>query len=166
MISLWKRVYGESPLHLLGQLVAIAITIYAIRQIIGVASTDRMNLFVWLVAGAVLHDLIFVPVYLVLDLVTRLGIRDHHHLSVRAINHIRFPAAISGVMLLALFPLILGKNEEPFMRAAGEAPPDYLSRWLLITAIVFGVSALAYAVRLRRGAGGAPPAPRPLSTHA
>ena len=165
MISLWKRVYGESPLHLLGQLVAIAITIYAIRQIIGVASTDRVNLFVWLVAGAVLHDLIFVPVYLVLDLVARLGIRDHH-LSVRAINHIRFPAAISGVMLLTLFPLILGKNEASFMRTAGEAPPDYLSRWLLITAIVFGVSALAYAVRLRRGAGGAPPAPRPLSTHA
>lgn len=166
MISLWKRVYGESPLHLLGQLVAIAITIYAIRQIIGVASTDRVSLFLWLIAGAVLHDLIFVPVYLALDLVTRLGIRDHHHLSVRAINHIRFPAAISGVMLLTLFPLILGKNEGQFLRTAGEAPPDYLSRWLLITAIVFGVSALAYAVRLRRGSSGSPAASGSLPSQA
>jgi len=162
VISLWRRTYGDSPLHLLGQLVAIVITIYAIKQVIGVASTDRVNLFVWLVAGAVLHDLIFVPVYLLLDMITRMGIRDSHHIDVRLINHIRFPAAISGAMLLTLFPLILGKNEASFMRAAGEAPPDYVSRWLLITAVVFSVSALTYAIRLRRDAGGAAP-PRPLS---
>ncbi len=163
MISLFKRVYGKSPLHLLGQLAAFAITIYAIKQIIDVSSTDRVSLFVWFVAGVVLHDFVFIPVYLGLD---RLAGRRHHarppH-NVRVINHIRFPLAISGVMLLTLFPLILGKNEGPFMRAAGETPPDYLGRWLLITAIVFGVSALVYAVRLRRDAGRTPAAPRPVS---
>lgn len=152
MISVWKKVYGESPLHLLGQLVAFAIAAYAFTQIIDVTSTDNTSLLIWFVAGAFLHDLVFVPVYLVLDLVARLGIQDHALRRVRAINHIRFPVAISGVMLFMFFPLILGKNEGIFERTAGEPSPDYLQRWLLITVVVFAISALAYAVRLRRDA--------------
>jgi len=169
VISAWKRVYGESPLHLLGQLVAFALAVYAFKQIIDVASTSKLSLLLWFVAGALLHDLIFVPIYLVLDLVARLGLQDHALRRVRAINHVRFPAAISGVLLLTTFPLILDRGKATFIRTAGEQPPDYLGRWLLITALVFAVSALAYAVRLRRDAtrdapaeasdaSGAPPA--------
>lgn len=149
MISLWKRTYGASPLHLLGQLVTFAIAIYAFTKIIDIASTNNLSLFIWFVAGALLHDLIFVPVYLVLDLVARLGIQDHPLRRVRVINHIRFPVAISGVMFLTLFPLMLGKGEANFMRTAGEQQPDYFGRWVLVTAVVFAVSAVAYAVRLR-----------------
>ena len=149
MISAWKRVYGESPLHLLGQLVAFAIAAYAFTQIVDVASTDNLSLLIWFVAGALLHDLIFVPIYLVLDLIARLGLQDHALRRVRVINHVRFPVAISGVMLLTLFPLILGRGEGNFERTAGEQQPDYLARWLLVTAIVFAASAIAYAVRLR-----------------
>ena len=152
MISLSKRVYGESPLHLLGQLVTLAIAAYAFLQVVEVASTDTLSLVIWFVGGALLHDLLFVPVYLVLDLVARRGIRDHARRRVRAVNHIRFPAAISGVMFLTLFPLILGRAEPNYVRTAGLQPPDYLGRWLLVTAAVFGISALAYAVRLRRAA--------------
>lgn len=152
MISVWKKVYGESPLHLLGQLVAFAIAVYAFTQIIDVTSTDNLSLLIWFVAGALLHDLLFVPIYLILDLIARLGLQDHALRRVRAINHIRFPAAISGVMALMFFPLILGKPDATFERTAGEQAPDYLSRWLLITAVAFAVSALAYAVRLRRDA--------------
>lgn len=168
MISLWKRVYGESPLHLLGQLVAFAIAAYAFTQIIDVAGTDNLSLFIWFVGGALLHDLVFAPIYLVLDLVARLGLQDNALRRVRVINHVRFPVAISGVTFIMFFPLILGKSKAIFERTAGEPQPDYLSRWLLITVIVFAVSALAYAVRLRRDASrqarrtedaaGAPPA--------
>lgn len=166
MISLWKRLYGASPLHLLGQLVAFAIAAYAFTQIIDVRSTDNLNLLIWFVAGALLHDLLFVPVYLVLDLVMRLGVQDHALRDLRVVNHVRVPVAICGVLFLVAFSLILGKNEESFARTAGEQPPDYLSRWLLICAVVFGASALLYAVRARLAAmrvrrapgGGAAPA--------
>ena len=149
MISAWKRVYGESPLHLLAQLVAFAIAAYAFLQVVEVRSTDTLNLVLWFLAGALLHDLIFVPIYLVLDLVARLGIQDHALRRVRAVNHIRFPVAISGVMFLTLFPLILGRGKDNFVRTAGQQPPDYLARWALITAAVLAVSAVAYAIRLR-----------------
>jgi len=158
VISLWKRVYGESPLHLLGQLVALVIAVYAFMQATKVGSTDTKSLLIWFLAGALLHDFLFVPIYLVLDLVARRGVRDHAQRRVRAINHVRFPVAISGAMFLTLFPLIIGRGEPNFTRGAGQQPPDYLGAWLLVTALVFGISALAYAVRLRRGGQRAAPA--------
>ena len=148
------RVYGQGPLHLLGQLVAFAIAAYAFSQVVDVASTDKLSLLIWFFAGALLHDLLFLPIYLVLDMITRLGIRDRARHRVRSINHIRFPVAISAVMFFTTFPMILGKNEATYLRTTGEQTPDYLGRWLLITAIVFAISALAYAVRLRRKAQG------------
>lgn len=148
MISVWKRLYGASPLHLLGQLVAFAIAVYAFSRIIEVRSTDNLSLALWFVAGALLHDLVFVPVYLVLDLLMRLGVQDHALRHLRVVNHVRVPAAISGVLLLTTFSLILGKNRGSFERASAQAPPDYLGRWALVTAGVFAVSALAYVVRM------------------
>jgi hypothetical protein len=150
MISLWKRVYGESPLHLLGQLVAFVIAVYAFTQAVEVGSTDVKSLLIWFLAGALLHDLLFVPIYLGLDRVARRGVSDHAQRRVRLINHIRYPAAISGVMFLTLFPLIIGRAEPNYVRLTGEQVPDWLGRWLLVTAVAFGISALAYAVRLRR----------------
>jgi hypothetical protein len=151
VISLWKRWYGASPLHLLGQLVALAIAVYAFAQVVDVRSTDNLSLAIWLV-GALLHDMLFVPVYLTLDLITRLGIQDHALRDVRAVNHIRVPVVMSAVLFLTLFPLILGRGEANFERVSGVQQPDYLARWLLVTAVLFAVSAVAYAVRVRRDA--------------
>ena len=174
MISLFRRVYGESPLHLVGQLATLAVAVYATYWVVEVTSTDNLSLLIWFVGGALLHDLLFVPVYLVLDLIARLGIQDHALRHVRAINYIRFPVAISGSMLFLLFPLILSKGKATFERTSGEQAPDYVSRWLLVTALVFAVSAIAYAVALRRDAmrvkrtaGNAPAAePPPASVRA
>lgn len=163
MISAWKRIYGESPLHLLGQLVAFAIAAYAFVQIVDVRSTGNLSLALWFLGGALLHDIIFLPVYLTLDLVTRLGLQDHALRPVRAINHVRFPAMISAVLFLTLFPLILGRGEPNFIRTAGEQAPDYLGRWLAITAVLFVVSALVYAVRLRGAAERGSHAPAPAA---
>ncbi len=154
MIALWKRAYGASPLHLLGQLAAFAIAVYAFKQVFEPASTETLSVVIWFVGGALLHDLVFVPIYLVLDLVARLGIQDHALRRVRVINHIRFPLAMSFVMFLTSFPLILHRAPGNYFRAGGEQEPDYLGRWLLITAVLFLGSALVYAVRLRRGAVG------------
>ncbi len=164
VISLWKRAYGESPLHLLGQLVAFAIAIYAFKQIIDVTSTDNLNLAIWFVAGALLHDILFVPIYLVLDLLMRLGVQDHAMRDLRVINHVRVPVAISGVLLLTTFSLILGKNRGTFARTAGVQQPDFLARWALITAGVFLLSALVYVARMRVAAGRRAGAPAAVGT--
>lgn len=152
MIALFRRAYGSSPLHLLAQLAAFAIAVYAFSQILRPASTQAFSVLLWFVGGALLHDLVFVPIYLVLDLVARLGLQDHALRRVRAINHVRYPLAISFVTFATCFPLILERAPENFVRAGGRQPPDYLGRWLLITAVVFTLSAVAYAVRLRRDA--------------
>ena len=95
---------------------------------------------------------LFVKSYLVLDLITRLGIQDHALRPVRVVNHIRFPVVVSAVLLLTSFPLVLGKNRANFLRTAGREQPDFLARWLLVSAVAFAVSAVVYAVRLRLAA--------------
>ena len=165
MIALWKRAYGASPLHLLAQLAAFAIAVYAFSQILKPASTQTLSLILWFVGGALLHDIVFVPIYLILDLVARLGLQDNALRRVRAINHVRFPVAMSFVMFLTCFPLILARAPGNFLRASGVTEPDYLGRWLLITAVLFVGSAVIYAVRLRLDAtrqaneAATPPAP-------
>jgi hypothetical protein len=81
------------------------------------------------------------------------GSRDHPLRHVNAINHIRVPAVMAATMFLVFFPLILGDGKENYVNDVGHDPPDFLARWLLICAVLFGASAVAYAVRLRRGRG-------------
>jgi hypothetical protein len=45
------------------------------------------------------------------------------------------------------FPVISGKGGPAFTRVSGLAYDGYLARWLLITAGLFAVSALAYGLR-------------------
>ena len=73
-------------------------------------------------------------------------------------NFVRVPVVMSATMLLVFFPLILAKGERSYVADTGVAPPDFLRRWLLVTAVLFAASALAYAVRVQRDgrrAGGA-----------
>ena len=95
-----------------------------------------MNLVLWLVGGAILHDLVFLPLYSLLDRAAQAVTGPH-------VNYVRVPAAISGVLLLVYFPLILGKAPAAYERNTGHPPPDYAVRWLAITAAVFAVSAVA-----------------------
>jgi hypothetical protein len=69
---------------------------------------------------------------------------------VRAVNFVRVPVVMSATMLLVFFPLVLAKGERSYVADTGVAPPDFLRRWLLVTAVLFAVSALAYAIRVQR----------------
>lgn len=152
MSARWRRAYGSSPLHLLAQALAFAVTAYAVTRVTAVASTQDVNLVLWFVLGALLHDMVLVPAYLILDLVVRVVLRDHDLLRVRAINHVRFPAAFAGVSFLTLFPLVLGKGDANYARTSGEQAPDYLSRWLLVCALAFALSAVIFVLRRMRNA--------------
>ena len=120
--------YGAPVWHLAGHALAFAgDRLRAEPPAAADASGRPLAVLVWLIGGAVLHDLVFLPLY-------SLGDRILRTVGGRAVNHVRVPAAISGVLLLVYFPLILSKAPATYERNTGRPPPDYLARWLAITA--------------------------------
>lgn len=145
MIGRLRDTYGESPWHLAGHLLIFAGTGYAVVQLAGAG--EAVNVFAWLIGAALIHDLVFLPAYGLLD---RLGRRVVPRPRVPMINHVRFVVLVSGALLLVYFPLILARSPGNYRRATGHEPGDYGTRWLAITAGLVLVSAVAYALRVLR----------------
>jgi hypothetical protein len=138
-----KRIYGAGPLHLTLGLAALALAGWALAQALDVLSNPS-NFLVWLAGAAIAHDLILVPLY---SMAGRGGAKA---LPGHALNHIRVPAVLSGMAFLVWFPLILGLDGLFFERISGTSNDVYFERWLLLTAALFGGSALVLAIRRRR----------------
>jgi len=140
------RAYGANPLHLAAHLAVFGISAFAIAQILdgGVVT----NFLIWFAGAALLHDLVFLPLYSVFD-------RVAVHLRVPHINYLRVPALVSGLLLLVYFPLILVRADGNYVRSTGHHIEDYGRNWLLVTAALFAGSALLYLAR-RIGGGRAP----------
>ncbi|MFE3560531.1 hypothetical protein ACFXKW_37635 [Streptomyces sp. NPDC059193] len=158
----FREVYGSSPLHLLLVLSSFALTLYAgVRLLDG----DTIGVLVWFVGAALLHDLVLLPLYTLTDRAAQaaLGVRGHAAHGDRPspasgrINYVRVPAFISGVLLLTWFPLILGQVGH-YTAYTGLPDDVFLGRWLLITAVLFGLSALWLLVRMWSSR---PPRPKP-----
>ncbi|HEY1595999.1 MAG TPA: hypothetical protein VGF74_11430 [Thermoleophilaceae bacterium] len=144
----FERLYGASPLHLLAHLAAFATAGYALLRILQRGPVQ--NFVIWFVGAALLHDLLFVPLYSLLDAIARRGSSEAaSRARVPPLNYVRVPALLSGVLLLVYFPLILGEGSRNYLRATGHHPTGYARNWLLVTAVLFGGSALLYALRLR-----------------
>lgn len=135
--------YGASPLHLLAHLVALPLVAFALLQI--ARSGTAVAIFTWLIASVVLHDLVLLPFYSAIDRVERGAVRG-------AVNYVRVPAAISGLLLLVFLPAISGKGNGAFHGVSGLDYEGYGARWLLITAGLFAVSGAVYLAR-RKGGG-------------
>ncbi|WP_405895532.1 hypothetical protein OG272_36775 [Streptomyces sp. NBC_00104] len=71
--------------------------------------------------------------------------------------YVRVPAALSGLLLVVWFPLISGRVADRYESATALSASGFLARWLLITALLFGGSALLLVVRLRRATKERPP---------
>jgi hypothetical protein len=150
-MSRFKLRYGSSPLHLVAHAAAFAIAAYALAQIF--RGGAAVNFIVWFAGAAVLHDIVFFPLYSALDRFARRGTRYRARESgVPVINYVRAPALISGLLLLVYSPLILRLADRTYFDASGHHIEGYARNWLLITAALFTGSAVLYAVRLRRGA--------------
>ncbi|MEA2310845.1 MAG: hypothetical protein QOE28_813 [Solirubrobacteraceae bacterium] len=134
----WRTAYGASPLHLLAHLAALPLVAFALLEI--ARSGTAPAIFAWLLASAVLHDLVLLPFYRLLD---HLG----HRATGAAVNYVRVPALISGLLLLVFLPAISGKGAGAFHGVSGLDYQGYLARWLLITAALFVLSGAAYLVR-------------------
>ncbi len=155
-----RRRYGDGPLHLIAVVISFAIVAYALIEIAPRSGAVSFAIFF---AGAIIaHDLIAFPIYSLLDAIAgRAG--GVAGIGRAAINYLRIPALLSGLALIVWFPLILGLSNGLYLADTGHARPAYLERWLLLTAALFAISGIAYAVRRRgraRGLATDPPGPR------
>jgi len=130
--------YGASPLHLLAHLAVLPLAAWALLQV--AERPDGLRILVWLALSAVVHDLVLLPFYGLLD---RVGRRT----AGPAVNYVRVPALLSGLLLLVFFPAISGKGEPSFQRVSGLTYDGYLARWLLISAALFAISGALYLLR-------------------
>jgi hypothetical protein len=155
--------FVDSPLHLVLLLCSFALTAYAgIRLLEG----DTLGIVLWLVGAAVLHDLVLLPLYSLIDRGAQAALRRRTGTSpvVDAergwINYVRVPAFVSGVLLLVWFPLILDQVDD-YEALTGLPGGTFLAPWLLITAALFAASAVWLVVSARcRGRRGCRPVRR------
>jgi hypothetical protein len=139
------RVPLGSPLRLLLLACSFTLAGYAgLRLLAG----DWAGVALWVVGAALAHDLVLLPLYTAVDRALVHGLDAAGH---RAWTpYVRVPAMLSGLLLLVWFPLILDLVDRRYRLATGLSADVYLGRWLLITAVLFGGSALLLAVRVRR----------------
>jgi hypothetical protein len=149
--------YRSGPLHLLGMVVTAAVAGYAGVRLL---AANPVGIALWFAGAVVLHDLVLFPAYALADAALRrvarrrrpvppAGARAVRSMPTRVpwLNHVRVPVLLSGLLLLVWFPLVLGLVDgRPALTGQPEVP--YLRRWLLVTAALFAISALAYGLRM------------------
>jgi hypothetical protein len=155
-----RRLYGAHPVHLLLMLACFALAGFAGTRLL---TGDTRGVVVWFVGAALLHDLVLVPLYSGSDLAaqTALGHGTAPAGSVPAsdptpaarandyINYLRVPGYLSLLLLLVWYPLIL-RRSQPYEAYTALSLDVYLGRWLLISAVLFAVSAALLGVRAIR----------------
>lgn len=155
------RWYGASPLHLLTLLACFGLAGYAAARLI---PSRPVAVVAWFLGAVIGHDLLLMPLYSLADRSVMAAIRHRDpQLPVAPwINYVRVPAALSGLLLLVWFPLIL-RLRSPYHASTRLSAAPYVWHWLAVTGALFLLSAVAFALRLRGKAHpdqGQPPAIR------
>ncbi|HUB41960.1 MAG TPA: hypothetical protein VMA72_24195 [Streptosporangiaceae bacterium] len=143
------RWYGASPLHLLAMLGCFALAGYAAAELL---PDDAVGIPVWFVGAVIGHDLILMPLYTLADR-SAMAVFRHRPPSLPAvpwINYLRVPTALSGMLLLIWFPLIL-RLPAHFPVTTTLSLDPYLWHWLAVTGALYLLSAAVLALRLRAG---------------
>jgi hypothetical protein len=141
------RWYGANPLHLLALLGCFALAGYAAAQLV---PSRPLGVAVWFLGAVVAHDLLLVPLYSLADRSAMAAIRHRAPPlpTIGWINYLRVPAALSGLLLLVWFPLILRLHTH-YHASTTLSPDPYLWHWLAVTGVLFLLSAAMFALRLR-----------------
>lgn len=145
----FTALYGAHPLHLLALLASFAVAGYAAVRLV---PANPVGITVWFIGAAVAHDLVLLPLYAIVDTALIRAWRRRPSPALPAvpwINHLRGPLLLSGLLLVVFFPSIFALSDV-YERATALPQGRYLENWLGITAALFSLSALTYAVRLRR----------------
>lgn len=145
-----RESYGAGPLHVIAALAMTAICSYGLVRIAG--TPNALGIFVWLGAAVILHDAIAFPLYSVLSRIAfgRAGASENRQV-VAAVNHLRVPLFLSGILFIVWFPGILGLNSDRYEGNSGLSSDGFLERWLLLSAAIFVCSGVVYALRMRGG---------------
>lgn len=138
-----RRLYGEHPAHVVVLVLSFIPAALAFSQLL-----DERPVAVgkWFVGGAILHDGLLLPLYVLLDAAI-VSLWRRRPGRVAWLNFVRFPLAVSGMLLLIFSPLIL-RQAESYEYKTGRPYDDFAGRWLLVTAILAAVSALWYLARV------------------
>jgi len=147
-------VYGSNPLHLLTLIVGFGLFGYVLATVKPVTlwnpNTWWQSILVWFAAAIVAHDLVLFPLYALVDRILVAGsrIRPRSTVSISALNYIRVPALGAALTLLVFLPGIIEQGAFTYTAATGLTQEPFLGRWLLLSATMFGASAVLYGVRL------------------
>ena len=149
----FAAIYGSHPLHLLTMLSGFALMGYILATFKPATLWNPgswwQSIVVWFAAAVVVHDLLFFPLYALADRVLWVSGHPGRGLpKVLARNYIRVPALGAGLTLLIFLPGIIEQGGPTYLAATGQTQQPFLGRWLLLTAAMFGVSAICYAIRL------------------
>lgn len=158
LIAWGQRLYGERLLHLIVLLVALALGGYVVVTV-GVDELFNprvwwQSIAVWFVVAIIAHDLVLFPLYAFAERLIPTGSQPNggvRHLSVRAVpivNYLRIPAMATGLVFILFLPGIIEQGAATYQMATGLTQAPYLSRWLLLTAGFYLVSAACFAVRV------------------
>ncbi len=141
MITLTRRV-GAAPTQLAVLVVCLGLAAYAAFFLLGDPALLRM--LVWFAGAAVVHDFVLFPLYAAADRALVAAARGR----VPLINHVRVPALGAGLALLMFWPGIVRQGEATHLAATGLDQAPYLGRWLALSALLFGASAVLYGARV------------------
>jgi hypothetical protein len=151
----FRKAYGSTPLHLLAMLSGFGLLAY----VVVVAKPSTLwkpegawwqSVLVWFVAAFIAHDLVLFPIYALADRILgslTTSRRRRRQPAVSARNYLRVPILGSGLILLVFFAGIIKQGATLFHEDTGLTQQPFLGRWLLLTAAMFGISALTYALR-------------------
>lgn len=157
ILARFRNLYGARPLHLLAVLASFVLLGYVV-YVMGPATLWNpkvwwQSILGWFLGAVVLHDLILFPIYALADrahLASARALRQRRdtHSAIRArvpvVNYVRVPFLTTGLLFLLFFPGIIAQGAPTYLRATGQTQTPFLGRWLLLTAGIFALSALAY----------------------
>jgi hypothetical protein len=156
-VAVLRRRYGAGPLHLLGLLASFAIAAAAVLGWLDRGHEAR-SVLEWFLAAIVAHDLVLVPLYTLLDRLAfgslRTRARRGRPGAVNPTPYLRIPTMLSLLLLGVFFPVIFGLGRRAELTASGIAESGYLVRWLVLSAAMYLLAGVSYALAVRRSSGG------------
>ena len=143
------RWYGASGWHLAVVLGCFAVTGYAGSRLRG-DTASLLQIGLWFVGAAVVWDLVLGPALALADRAVRGPLHRVRVSGVSPLNHVRFAALLSLLLLAVFAPLVLQRSERRYSAKTGLLQDPYLERWLGVTVALFVLSALSYGLAVRR----------------
>jgi hypothetical protein len=154
VLDRFRTVYGSNPLHLLTLVAGFALFGHVVATIkpttLWNTNTWWQSILVWFAAAIIAHDLVVFPIYALIDRILVAGsrLRPRATATVSALNYVRIPAMGAGLTLLVFLPGIIEQGAQAYTAATGQTQEPFLGRWLMLTAVMFAVSAVLYGIRL------------------